>query len=138
MLPPCTVTLADPVDPAFPALNALIRPSATDTPRDKLPTTLPDVIVARRLPCSASPVRHRTDVSESHTDRSQLVLHIFAAADTCNAQKSAPWSVTIIDPVAATLPLCTKLNTASAVEKPRVALCVMVPLVINVRWLPLT
>ena len=109
MLPPCTVTLADPVDPAFPALNALIRPSATDTPRDKLPTTLPDVIVARRLPCSASPVLHRTDVSESHTDRSQLVPLTPVATDPSSSPSPAPCTVIVIAPVASALLRLTTL-----------------------------
>ena len=47
---PCTVTLADPLDPALPAVNTLIRPRSEDTLLVRLPTALPDVTDTRRLP----------------------------------------------------------------------------------------
>ena len=99
ILAPCTVTLADPVEATLPAVSKLIRPTSTDTPLDTLPVSNPIVIITRWLTCCESPVWHRTDVSESHTDRSQLLLPIRTAPDPSSDPSPAPCTVITADPV---------------------------------------
>ncbi len=132
---PCTVTLADPLDPALPALNTLIRPLSEDTPLVRLPTALPDVISTRRLPCAESPARTRTDVSESQPDCSQLDRDPLMTPDAWDAPMLAPCSDSIADPVAAAFGLRTELTVPSRAEKASVALVMLVLVVINMRRL---
>ena len=81
-LPPCSVTLTPPVPAPFAIRSPLTNATSTDTPRLTLPTRPPTLIVKTRLPAIPDPASHRTDVSESHADRSQLVLSTRTAPET--------------------------------------------------------
>ena len=70
---PCTVTLADPVAAAFERLKTLSDARSAEKAVVKLPTRNPAVTPTRRLPICPCPPWHRTDVSDSHVVRSQLV-----------------------------------------------------------------
>ena len=71
--PPCTVTLADPVDPGeFTRRIVLTLPMSVDQASVKLPALPPAVADTRRvlrIPCAAE---HRMEVSDSHSVASQL------------------------------------------------------------------
>ena len=71
-LPPCTVTLADPVVAMFVRRTELLMSESNEKLWDMLPT-LCNVTDIWRLPIPPSPVWHRTDESDSHAVPSQPV-----------------------------------------------------------------
>lgn len=71
-LPPCTVTLADPVVTMFVRRTKLLDPESSEKPWVLLPTFC-EVTDICRLPITPSPVWHRADVSDSHVVRSHAV-----------------------------------------------------------------
>jgi hypothetical protein len=70
---PYNVTLADPEDPEFTLFHMLSPARSSDTAWLTLPTPFATLMTAPRVPKIQDPVRHRTDVSDAHVDRSQLL-----------------------------------------------------------------
>ena len=71
-LPPCTVTLADPVVATFVRRTRLLVSESKEKPCVLLPAFC-EVTDICRLPITPSPVWHRADVSDSHVVRSHAV-----------------------------------------------------------------
>jgi hypothetical protein len=82
---PCIVTLADPVEPAFPRSTTLAAVKSVDHAADTLPTRLPALTLMSRLPATPDPTLHRADVSDSHAVCSHIVPLDLAEAvyDAC-------------------------------------------------------
>ena len=76
MLAPCNVTLADPVDAKFDRLATLNMPTSTESDSVTLPSRMPAVTDACKVPLTIWLVWHRVDVSDSHVVRSQAVRPI--------------------------------------------------------------
>jgi hypothetical protein len=116
MLPPCTVTLADPVATTFTPRNTLSMPDSNDRPWLTLPCLAPALIPTRRLPVAPCPTWHRTDVSASHVVRSHPVRPTLIAAVYVVRPRLDPCTVTLDDPVSApfvrlrrlAIPCCTE------------------------------
>ena len=66
-----------------------------------LPARRPAVSIARWLPASPRPVWQRTDVSDSHVDRSHAVRESLAADVYVASPMLPPCMVTLAEPVAA-------------------------------------
>ena len=73
MLVPAMVKLIPPVVGWFERLKTLSDATSAEKAVVKLPTRNPAVTPTRRLPICPCPPWHRTDVSDSHVVRSQLV-----------------------------------------------------------------
>jgi len=109
-LAPCTVTLLDPVPPRFDRRPELIELASIDTDCVTLPADRPAVSIARWLPTSPRPVLHRTDVSDSHVDRSHAVCESLTADVYVASPMLPPNSVMLAEPVAALFLLNTTLK----------------------------
>ena len=112
-LAPCMVTLLDPVPPRFDLLTALVEPASIETDCVTLPADRPAVSIARMLPTSPGPVLHRTDVSDSHVDRSHAVCESHPADVSVASPMRPPCSVTLAEPVAALFARDDTLNAAA-------------------------
>jgi len=137
MLAPCTVTLADPVAPAFAFRITLIMLVSSDTPRLTLPCLTPAVKVASRLPITPCPAWHRSDVSASHVVRSHTVRPRLTDPVYVVSPRLDPCTVTLVDPVAAQLPRLDTLAIISSTEKPLDMLPARRPAVTDILWLPI-
>ena len=100
-LAPCMVTLLDPVPPRFDLRTALVELASIDTDCVTLPPDRPAVTIARMLLTSPRPVLQRTDVSDSHVDRSHAVCDSRTADVYVASPMLPPCSVTLAEPVAA-------------------------------------
>jgi len=100
-LDPCTVTDADPVPALFSRCITLIDPKSTENACDMLPDRSPDVTVTRLVPPDPCPVRHLTDVSDSHSVPSHPVCPECAMAVNATSPRLDPCTVTDADPVPA-------------------------------------
>ena len=100
-LAPCMVTLLDPVPPRFDLRTALVELASIDTDCVTLPPDRPAVSIARMLLTSPRPVLQRTDVSDSHVDRSHAVCDSRTADVYVASPMLPPCSVTLAEPVAA-------------------------------------
>ncbi len=103
MLAPFNVTLVDPVPPLFDLLKALADPLSAENGDDALPTLLPAVKTALRLPDTTCPTWQRTDESESHTVPSHPVFPTRTAPVLLQRPTPAPCRDTLMDPVDARL-----------------------------------
>jgi hypothetical protein len=112
-LAPCIVTLEDPVPPRFDLLTALVELASIETDCVTLPADPPAVSIARMLPTSPSPVWHRTDVSDSHVDRSHAVCESRTADVYVASPRLPPCRVTLAEPVAAMFMRKRILNEAT-------------------------
>jgi hypothetical protein len=72
--PPCTVTLTDPVAPAFARLHTLIDPRSVDSAAVHVPARWPAVTARRKLPCPPDADRQSNDVSAAHRLPSHSVM----------------------------------------------------------------
>ena len=106
---PCTVTLDAPVVPALVRRNTLVDPKPTDRPAVTLPGTPPAVKDMRRLCTAPTPPRHRADVSDIQDVPSQLVAPILSCADPDLSPTPLPYTVTLVEPVAAMFTLSMPL-----------------------------
>ena len=134
--PPCTVTLADPVEPMFVRLTTLLVSESNEKPWVLLPTFC-DVTDIWRLPITPSPVWHRADVSDSHVVRSHAVSPNRDPAVYVSRPMLAPCTVTLAEPVDAAFLLRIMLNRPTSVLYPCDRLPTRSPLVNNIRRLPL-
>jgi hypothetical protein len=116
MLPPCTVTLADPVAATFALRNTLSMPASNDRPWLTLPYLAPALIPTSRLPIAPCPTWHRTDVSASHVVRSHPVRPTLVAAVYVVSPRPDPCTVTLQDPVDARLLRLDTLAMLSSTE----------------------
>jgi hypothetical protein len=115
MLAPCTVTLADPVDPLLARRITLSMPTSIDRPTLTLPYLTPALIPTSRLPITPCPTWHRTDVSASHVVRSHAVLPTLVEPVYAVSPRLDPCTVTLDDPVAARL---LRLHTLTMLSSP--------------------
>ena len=106
---PCTVTLDAPVVPALVRRNTLVDPKPTDRPAVTLPGTPPAVKDMRRLCTAPTPPRHRADESDIQDVPSQLVAPILSCADPDLSPTPLPYTVTLVEPVAAMFTLSMPL-----------------------------
>jgi hypothetical protein len=132
------VTLLDPVPPRFDLLTALVEPASIETDCVTLPADRPAVSIARMLPTSPGPVLHRTDVSDSHVDRSHVVCPADPRALYVASPMLAPCTVTLADPVVALLVLRTMLSTPASNDRPELTLPCLTPTLIPTSRLPIT
>ena len=121
-LDPCNVTLEDPLPTEF-ALRATLKILPSDEYKTlTLPPTAPLVSVTRRLPMTPCPTCPRTDVSDSHVDRSQDVPETRREALYVAKPMLPPNKVTLADPVPPRLLRNTPLTDMVSVECPNVKL----------------
>ena len=100
----------------FANLKPIVVPS-TDHASLTLPDVSPTVIIARRVPRAPWLTLHCTDVSEFHSDDSQLVSPALARPEYCMPPKPMPCNVTDADPVPARLPSRCLLRMEPSNEK---------------------
>jgi hypothetical protein len=100
-LVPCTVTLADPVPARFRPVMMLSAGISIDHASVTVPTRSPAVNIIRRDPRTPWLVRHRTDVSDHHSDASHAVSITRIASVYAVSPKFVPCTVTLADPVPA-------------------------------------
>ena len=133
---PCTVTDADPV-PARLLLRTMLSPAASaDQPCVTLLPRSPIVITIRRVPRGTCPVRHLTDVSDSHSVASHPVCTSRARPVYDTSPMLDPCTVTDADPVPARLLFRTMLSSASSDDQPCVLVLPRSPTVIVTRRVP--
>ena len=106
---PWSVTLCDPVAAALLLRAALSTPAFTESPNVMLPKRRPTLNNTRWLPITAAPSRHRSALFEIHVVPSHCVLPTLPDTVCCRDPMLVPTSVTIDDPVAATLARNTRL-----------------------------
>ena len=116
MLAPCTVTLADPVAALFVLRMTLSMPTSKDTTTLTLPYRTPALIPTCRLPITPCPTWHRIDVSASHVVRSHAVLPTLVEPVYVVSPRLDPYTVTLVDPVAARLLRLGTLTMLSSTE----------------------
>ena len=115
-LAPCTVTLLDPVPPLFGLRTALIELASIESNCVTLPTVRPALSIARLLPTSPRPVWHRTDVSDSHVERSHAVCESLAPEVYVASPMLPPCTVMLPEPVAAMFVRYDMLSVAACTE----------------------
>jgi hypothetical protein len=135
---PCNVRLAAPVaaplvtDTALNVYWSAVKTRVADLMR------IPTLSKARLLPVMPSAPWHRTDVSDSHVDRSPLVCPSAPATLYPAAPMLAPCTVTLADPVAARLALPIAVTVLASCDTPALMLPCLTPLLI-VSWrVPIT
>ena len=97
MLPPKTTIDADPVLTILGRPEELRDPPINEYASDMLPNRSPPVIVTRRVPPDELPMRHRTDVSDSHSVPSHPVCPDRTIAVIIRASRPIPPPYTVID-----------------------------------------
>ena len=117
--PPDTVRLDAPVVPALDLRSPLAPTTSLDTAADKLPTDRPTDTSTRTLPLRVRPLWHRSEVSDSHTDRSQPVVPDRAAAVPPDSPTPPPCRVTLTEPDEARLALVTALDRCTSIVATR-------------------
>jgi len=114
---PCTVTEADPVPALFSRRVTLIDPRSTENACDMLPDRCPVVTVTRRVPAAPCPVKHLTDVSDSHSVPSHPVCPDRIMAVNATSPRLDPCTVTEADPVPALFSRRITLIDDTSIEK---------------------
>jgi len=122
-LDPCTVNEADPVPALFSRRITLNNPKSIENACDMLPDRSPEVNNIRRLAPAPCPVRHRMDVSDSHSVPSHPVCPDRTMAVNATSPRLDPCTVTAADPVPA---LFSRRITLSKTKTPEKA-CDRVP-----------
>jgi len=132
-LDPCTVTDADPVPALFSRRITLIEPKSTENACDMLPDRSPDVTVTRLVPPDPCPVRHLTDVSESHSVPSHPVCPDRTMVVNATSPRLDPCTVTDTDPVPALFSRRITLIDPKSIEYACDMLPVPIPAVTTMR-----
>ena len=135
-LAPCTVMLADPVPARLAPLAWLIALASIENERVRHPAWRPAVSSTRWLPATPPPTWHRTDVSDSHVDRSHPVPQGLAAGVYDPTPMPRPCKVRLDAPVAAPLVHTSALNESWSAVKTRVADLMRAPTLSKARLLP--
>ena len=117
--PPDIVRLDAPVVAALDLRSPLIPTTSLDTAADKLPTDRPEDTSTRTLPVRVRLLWHRSEVSDSHTDRSQPVVPDRAAAVPPDSPTPPPCRVTLTEPDEARLALVTVLDRCTSIVATR-------------------
>ena len=110
MLPPCTVTLVEPVAAMFITPTALAEGFAAESPCVRDPVRTPTDIAARQLPLPPMATKLRTDVSDSHVLCSARLPPPRAPTLVDSRPNPAPCTVTLLEPVDAALLRPTMLD----------------------------
>ena len=140
---PTTVTLDDPVAARFAMASPLACVRSADIVSVTLPSRSPTVSAASFVPFSPYPTAHRTDVSDSHPLLSHALLPVRPDADDPASPMLDPATVTLVDPVAATFDMPSKLaipGSADSAEvvlpcrRPAVRLAIRVPASLCPTW----
>eukprot|EP00961_Rhodomonas_salina_P270523 3655204-Rhodomonas_salina.1 len=138
MFAPCTVTLVDPVPARF-ALLVKLRPTrSTDQTAVAVPALSPAVTVTRRVPRAPPPVRHLTDVSDSHSVDSHPLCPTRNDPVYVASPMFAPCIVTLVDPVPARFIRLIELTADRSVDHTPVTLPALSPTVNITRRVPRT
>ena len=115
MLDPCSVMDVDPVPAQFTRRDTLTIPVSYDQESLTLPGLLLMVIITRRVPREPCPVRHLTDVSDSHSVPSHIVPPSWMRPVYVVSPMLDPCTVTETDPVPPTfMRLATLSDSVSA------------------------
>ena len=122
MLPPCTVTLVNPVEALFERRAKLAVLEPKENPCDLLLTCKPMVTDSFPLLSIPYPAWHRVDVSETHPVLSQAVTPSLAPPLTVASPTLPPYIVMLRDPVAAVFPRATLLTHPTPYDKPTLML----------------
>lgn len=136
MLAPCIVSDMDPVPSMLLRRITLSPGKSTDQPWLRLPPRSPAVTTTRRVPLAPCPIRHRTDVSDSHSVDSTPLRPTRALPVYITVPK--PFPNTVIDdaPVPARLPLRISLIPEPSIDHTWLTLPAMLPAVITTRRVP--
>jgi hypothetical protein len=138
MPPPSRVRLAEPVAALLVGKDELIRCICTENAEDTEPTPRPSENNILLLPNTLCELWHRTDVSDSHVDRSHVVCPADPRALYAASPMLAPCTVTLADPVVALLVLRTMLSTPASNDRPELTLPCLTPTLIPTSRLPIT
>ena len=133
---PFTVTAADPVPALLYPLVTLTLPVSIEYTAVPLLSRSTAVITTRRVPRAPCPALHRTDVSDSHSVPSHPVCPHRTIAVKATAPKTAPCTVTDVDPVPALLYPLIALTMPVSIEYSAVPLPDRCPDVITTRHVP--
>ena len=136
MLPPSTVTDADPVPAWLPLRISLNPATSTDHPRETLPSLTPAVITTRRVPPDPCATLHLTDVSDSQSVPSHPVCPSRPRAVYPASPIPDPCTVIDPDPVPARFCRRVKLTPAPSTDHPSVKLRARSLAVITTRRVP--
>ena len=117
MQPPSTVTLVEPVAARFVLPKALTECFAADSPCVTDPVRTPTDIDARQLPLPLMAAKLRTDVSDSHELCSARLAPTRAPTLVDSSPNPAPCTVTLLEPVDATLLRPTMLAIGDDADK---------------------
>ena len=117
--------------------TTLVLPMSPEYLPVDVPHTCPAVNDARRLLLDPDPVAHRTEVSDSHDERSHAVTLTLAPPLASPRPIPDPAIVKLADPVDARLALRPLLTDNRPKDIPRVMLPTRVPTVADRRLLPL-
>lgn len=135
---PYRTSTDDPVAAAFDPRTPLILPMSQVCTPVAVPTTCPAVSDARRLLPDADPIAHRTEVSDSHDERSPAVTPALAVPLVSPRPIPNPAIVMLADPVAARFARKPLLTLGIPNDSPRVMLLIRAPTVADTRLLPLS
>ena len=117
MPPPRTVTLVEPVAARFVLPKALMGCLATETPCVRDPIRAATDIDARQLPLMPLPARLKTDDSDIHVLCSAALAPTRAPTLVDSSPNPAPCTVTLLEPVDATLLRPTMLAIGDNADK---------------------
>ena len=117
MLEPCKVIDVDPVPARLARRAALTIPTSYDQEALALPSLLPTVITTRRVPRVPCPAMHLTDVSDSHSVPSHIVLPSRARPVYVASPRLDPCIVTETDPVPAAFIRLATLNAGTSTDQ---------------------
>jgi hypothetical protein len=134
---PNTVTLADPVPARFVGMLTLTTGMSYDTPKLKLPARTPAVTTTTWLCLTPLGPLQSTELSDTHTEASHPLEPTRPAILMKAFPKLAPLTLSVIDPVLATLLLNT-LDTMLSYEKASVTDAGRPPVVTTIVLLPET
>ena len=130
--------LAEPVEARLVRSTTLTATLSTDSKYVALTTRPPVLKLSWRLPLRPCELWHRTDVSDSHVDRSHRVCPPAPCAVYVARPMLAPCIVTLADPVAALLVLRITLSMPASRDSPALTLPYLTPALIPTCRLPIT
>jgi hypothetical protein len=118
--------------------DELIGCTCTENADDAEPTPRPSETNNLLLLKMLCELWHRTDVSDSHVDRSHVVRPADPKAVYAASPMLAPCTVTLADPVEALLVLRTMLSMPASNDRPELTLPYLAPTLIPTSRLPIT
>ena len=131
------MTLADPVEPAFPRSIALTAGISSVITNEMLPTRCPTLIITSRLPAIPEPNLHAALVSDAHAVISQAVRPTLAELVNDATPTPAPCRLMLADPVVNAFPRRTTLKASTSTERRPETLPTNTPTLSDTRKVPI-